>query len=83
MFCPLSKYKDIAGLIGTCIHKYRFLGISAVDFFVTILMAVGITWFFKVPLDLSIIGILVLSLIVHLLFGVETGALKYLGLTCK
>ena len=83
MFCPFSKYKDFAGPVGTGIHKYRFLGLSAVDFFVTILMAVGITWFFKVPLDLSVIGILVLSLIVHLLFGVETGALKYLGLTCK
>ena len=83
MSCPFSKYKDIAGASGTGIHKYRFLGISAVDFFGTILIATAITWFFKVPLDLSVIGILVLSLIIHMLFGVETGALKYLGLTCK
>jgi hypothetical protein len=83
MSCSLSKYKDLFGAAGTGVHSYRFMGIAAVDTIVTILIAMGITWFFKVPLDLSIIGMLVLSLIIHAVFGVETGALKYLGFSCK
>jgi hypothetical protein len=59
------------------------MGVALVDFALTILLAIFVTWKFKVPLDLSIIGVLVFSLIIHMLFGVETGALKYLGLTCK
>jgi hypothetical protein len=83
MFCSLSKYKDLFGASGTGVHSYRFMGIAAVDTIVTILIAIGITWLFKVPLDLSIIGMLIFSLIIHMVFGVETGALKYLGFSCK
>jgi hypothetical protein len=47
------------------------------------LLAIFVTWAFKFPLDLSIILMLVISLVIHLLFGVETGTLKYMGLTCS
>jgi hypothetical protein len=81
--CPLSKYKDIFGAPGTGPHRFRFMGVALVDFVLTILLAVFITWAFKVPFDLSIIFMLVISLVIHLAFGVETGALKYMGLTCS
>lgn len=81
--CPFSKFKNIFGAPGTGPHSIRFMGVALVDFALTILLAIFVTWKFKVPLDLSIIGVLVFSLIIHMLFGVETGALKYLGLTCK
>ena len=81
--CPLSKYKDIFGAPGTGPHRFRFMGVALVDFVLTILLAMFITWAFKVPLDLSIIFMLVISLVIHLAFGVETGALKYMGLTCS
>jgi hypothetical protein len=58
------------------------MGVAIVDFLMTILLAIFITWKFKVPLDLSIIGVLVLAIVIHMLFGVETGALKYLGIRC-
>jgi hypothetical protein len=81
--CPFSQYKNIFGAAGTGPHSIRFMGIALVDFGLTILLAMFITWKFGVPLDLSIIAMLVISLVIHMLFGVETGALKYLGLTCK
>ena len=81
--CPFSQFKNIFGAPGTGPHSIRFMGVALVDFALTILLAIFVTWKFKVPLDLSIIGVLVFSLIIHMLFGVETGALKYLGLTCK
>ena len=83
MSCSLSKYKDLFGASGTGVHSYRFMGVALVDTLVTILIAMGITLVFKVPLDLSIIGMLVISLLIHMVFGVETGALKYLGFSCK
>jgi hypothetical protein len=82
MSCSLSKYKDIFGAPGTGIHRYRFMGVALVDTVMTIILAMLLTHFFKVPLDLSIIFMLVISLLIHMVFGVETGALKYLGLTC-
>jgi hypothetical protein len=81
--CPLSQFRDIFGAPGTGPHSIRFMGVALVDFASTILIAMFVTWKFKVPLDLSIIFMLVISLIIHWIFGVETGALKYLGLTCK
>jgi hypothetical protein len=58
------------------------MGVALVDFAMTMALAVFVTWAFKVPFDLSIIFMLVISLVIHLVFGVETGALKYLGFTC-
>ena len=81
--CPFSQYRDIFGAPGTGPHRFRFMGVALVDFTLTILLAIFITWAFKVPLDLSIIFMLVISLVIHLLFGVETGTLKYMGLTCS
>ena len=81
--CPLSQYKDIFGAPGTGPHRFRFMGVALVDFAMTMALAVFVTWAFKVPFDLSIIFMLVISLVIHLVFGVETGALKYLGLTCS
>jgi hypothetical protein len=81
--CPLSQYKDIFGKPGTGAHRFRFMGVALVDFSLTILLAMIVTWAFKVPFDLSIIFMLVISLVIHLVFGVETRTLKYLGLTCS
>jgi hypothetical protein len=80
---PFSQFSDIFGAAGTGPHSIRFMGVAIVDFALTIVLAMFVTWQFKVPLDLSIIAMLILALVFHWLFGVETGALKYLGLTCK
>ena len=80
--CPLSEYRDIFGAPGTGVHKTRFLGVAFVDFILSVLGAVLISWVFKMPIDLSLIIVLVLGIILHALFGVPAGALKYLGFKC-
>ena len=80
--CPLSEYRDVFGAPGTGVHKTRFLGVALVDFALSVLGAVLISWVFKMPIDLSLILVLVLGIILHALFGVPVGALKYMGINC-
>jgi hypothetical protein len=83
MNCLFKKYKDILGAPNTGIHKYKFLNTSIVDYISAILLAILLTYFTNIPLVLTTIGILILGIIFHTLFGVETDAIKFLKLTCK
>ena len=67
--CPLKEYKD-------------FLGVSAFDFISSIILACLITYSTDIPLVISTLGVLELGLLLNVLFGIETSAVKYLGLTC-
>ena len=80
--CIFSKYKDIFGEAGKGVHSYRFLNTALVDYIVTILGAILLTYLTDIPLVLTKIGLLVLGIILHYLFGVNTNSLKYLGITC-
>ena len=80
--CIFKEYKDIFGEIGKGLHQYRFLNTALVDYIVTILLAILLTYLTDIPLVLTTIGLLVLGLILHYLFGVNTNSLKYLGITC-
>ena len=80
--CIFSEYKDIFGEIGKGAHKYRFLDTALVDYILTILGAVLITYLTDIPLVLTTIGLLIFSILLHYLFGVETNTLKYLGIKC-
>ena len=80
--CIFSKYKDIFGQAGKGVHSYRFLNTALVDYLLTILGAILLTYLTDIPLVLTTIGLLVLGLILHYLFGVNTNSLKYLGITC-
>ena len=82
MSCLFSQYKDIFGAPGTGVHAYKFLGTSIVDFGLSMLLAVFVTWKFKMPLELSVILMLALGILFHILFGVQTSTLEYLGITC-
>lgn len=79
MYSPLKKYKDIFGKPGKGIHKYRFLGTAISDYLLTILAAVIITYFTKIPLVLTTILAFVLGIVLHVIFGVETNTTRYLG----
>lgn len=79
MYSPLKKYKDIFGKPGEGIHKYRFLGTAISDYLLTILAAVIITYFTKIPLVLTTIFAFVLGILFHIIFGVETNTTRYLG----
>lgn len=77
MFC---KYRDIFGKAGEGFHKTRILDTAAGDYFGTILLAIIFSYFTKVPLVLATILMFVLGVILHWMFCVPTGAVKWLGL---
>ena len=80
--CIFSEYKNIFGKVGEGVHKYRFLNTAMVDYYLTILFAMLITYITDIPLLLTTAGLLLLSILFHYLFGVQTNTLKYLGIKC-
>lgn len=82
MICPFNKYKDALGIPGKGAHKLTFLGTPIVDYSLSIVLAMVITAFSKIPLVLTTIAVFIISIILHTLFGVDTPVQKYLGLEC-
>ena len=80
--CIFSKFNKIFGESGKGAHMFRLFNSAAVDYILTILGAFLLTYLTHIPLVLTTIGLLVLGIILHMLFGVPTDAVKYLGLTC-
>jgi len=80
--CIFSEYKDIFGVIGEGVHKYRFLNTAVVDYILTILGAILIAYLTDIPLILTTVGLLISWIILHYFFGVQTNTLKYLGIKC-
>jgi fatty acid desaturase len=74
----LSKYKDIFGKPNTGAHKYRFFNIAIVDVAFTIIVAYGISWFFKFPFLITLGLLFLLGIILHRLFSVRTTVDKIL-----
>ena len=83
MSCPLtidlSKYKNIFGEPGKGLHQYRFKGTAVIDYLLTIVGAFILTYFTDIPLVITTIGLLILGILFHSLFGIRSQALKYLG----
>jgi hypothetical protein len=74
--CP---YKNIFGKPGEGPHKHRIFGVAAVDLLGTVLIAVLIGMWKKysiVGIAALFIGLMILSLILHRLFCVETTLTK-------
>ena len=80
--CVFSQYDKLFGEIGKGVHKYRFLDVALSDYIMTIFGAMLITYITKIPLVITTIGLFILGIILHYLFGVETNTLKYLGIKC-
>ena len=76
----LHKYKDIFGKPKQGAHQYRFLGTAIVDYILTIIGAMIITYFSGIPLVLTTIVLFILGIVLHILFGVPTVTTKYLGI---
>lgn len=81
--CIFKKYSNIFGSPNEGVHSYRFLNVAIVDFVLTILGAIILTYLTDIPLVLSVAGLLITGEIFHYLFGVNTNTLKYLNLTCE
>ena len=72
----LCQYKDIFGKPGQGVHKTRFLGMAAFDFFGTMLIAALIAYFTHESFIIVFFILFVLGEILHLAFCVDTGFLK-------
>jgi len=75
-------YQNIFGEPGKGVHKYRFLNTAFVDYALTIIGACITTYFTNIPLTLTTIFWLMLGLVLHIVFGVETQSIKFLGIKC-
>ena len=73
-------YRDLFGAPGTGPHSIRFLGTAIVDYTVSIMIAMFITWKYNVPLELATICVLIFGVFCHWVFCVDTATLKYLGI---
>ena len=82
--CPFKQFKNLFGIEKKGLHSYRFTEDTAVfDYFITIIGCLIISHFTKIPLVLTTIIVLLIGMLVHALFGVQTNTLKYLGIECK
>ena len=75
---PLCQYKDIFGPAGSTsgMRKYRIFGIAVLDVTVTVICALLIAWFFKLPYLQTVIAIFILGVFVHRAFCVRTAVDK-------
>jgi len=80
--CPLSAYRNMFGAPGKGAHAYRFLGTAAVDYVLTIVGACITTFLMGIPLPLTTIAWFVVGVVCHVIFGVETSTLRFLGVKC-
>lgn len=83
VYCPLNEYKNILGTPGKGTHSYRFLDTAIVDYILSIILAMTITYYSKIPLVLTTISVLIVGILLHMLFGVNTNTIEYIGLSCR
>ena len=69
---PACEYKDIFGLPGQGVHAVRFLGIAVIDVTLTLLAAWAIAHFAGVPFWLAFASLVLLGILLHRWFCVNT-----------
>lgn len=77
----LCQYKDMFGAPFTGAHQYRFMGVAAVDLVLTLLLALFISVRYKVSVITTVVGLMLLSVVAHMFFCVDTALLKMLGIS--
>lgn len=83
MSCPFSQYKNIFGEPNKGAHSYRICDLPIIDYIGAIIIALIITYITKIPFELIIIIVLIIGVLCHYLFGVETNLMKYFNIKCK
>ncbi len=66
------------GSIGEGIHAPSFLDTAAVDYTLTLALAVLVTYLTKVPLVLTTIACMLLAIGAHAAFGIDTRTMRWL-----
>lgn len=72
MSCPFKEYKNIFGKEGEGAHSIRLFNIAIIDLILTIIGAFLISLFFKINFFIVFIIIMLLAIILHRLFCVNT-----------
>ena len=72
----LCQYRHIFGKEKEGVHSYRFLDIAIVDTFLTFILSLAISYYFKVNLIFVFVLLIILSLIIHYIFCVDTTLTK-------
>ncbi len=72
----LCKYKDIFGKVGEGAHSLRFLNIAVVDTLLTFVLAYLSNKYLKSNLLVVFIVLMILSILIHRAFCVETTLTK-------
>lgn len=68
----LCRYKHIFGKEGEGVHSIRFMGIAVVDLALTVLVCIGISIYFRFNFILVFIIAIIIGIIVHRAFCVNT-----------
>ena len=71
--------EDIFGKPNTGFHSVRFLGMALYDWLGTFAIGVLFIFYFKRPVVPVLIGLVLISEGLHILFGVKTGLLRMIG----
>ena len=82
-YCPLNKFKNVLGIPKRGVHSYRILNTAVVDYIFTLIAAFITSYATTIPLVLTTIGWFILGLALHILFGVQTSTLTFLGVKCN
>ena len=80
--CPFSKFKDVLGVAGEGLHKFKILNTAMFDYFLTIVASFLLAYLTGIPLVLMTILLFTLAIILHILFGVNTTTLQFFGIKC-
>ena len=66
------KYSKIFGDVNKGIHSYRLFGIAIFDLLLTIIIAIAISWWLKIHFLLVFVALMLLGIVLHRLFCVNT-----------
>lgn len=68
----LCKYKNLIGMPNEGIHSYRLFNLAIVDVITTIIIAIIISYFFKISFVFTCVVLFIFGIIVHRLFCVRS-----------
>jgi len=75
---PFCKYKNILGEPNKGVHSYRVMGVAIADVLMTVIGAVILAWYFRLPYLHTIIALFVIGIALHRLFCVRTTVDKWI-----
>jgi len=77
-WCPFKKFSDIFGKPNSGVHSYRLFNIAFIDLFFTIIGALIMSYFLNVNFILTFILLMLLAIVLHRLFCVNTTINKFI-----